>query len=55
MSFRQPDAYEESLNESNFEKKIKRDDHKTVVNKYKEFNKYIQKTRPDAEFVEDGN
>ena len=53
QEFQQPNEYDDT-DASNFESELS-DTQKTVVNKYKEFNKYIQKTRPDAEFVEDGN
>jgi hypothetical protein len=53
MDFQQPNEYD-TTDSNDFENGLS-STQQTVVNKYKEFNKYIQKTRPDAEFVEDDN
>lgn len=53
--FSQPDQYESTSDFENFEENLTDDDHKTVVNKYKELNKVFKKMRPDAEVVTDDN
>lgn len=53
MDFQQPNEYD-TTDASNFESELS-GTQKTVVNKYKEFNKYIEKTRPNARFVADDN
>ncbi len=54
QDFQQPDQYDANDSAENFESRLS-DTQKTVVNKYKEFNKYIEKTRPNARFVADDN
>jgi hypothetical protein len=53
--FSQPDQYQSTSDFENFEENLTDDDHKTVVNKYKELNKVFKKMRPDAEVVTDDN
>ncbi len=51
----QPDEYDPSgISEDDFENELS-DEQQTVVNKYKELNKIIQKLRKDARFVRDDN
>ena len=54
QEFKQPDQYDANDSAENFESRLN-STQQTVVNKYKDFNKYIQKSRPDAEFVVDDN
>ena len=53
-NFNQPDEYETTTNEEDFENELS-SDQKTVVNKYKELNKIFQKLRKDSRFVRDDN
>ena len=53
-TFNQPDEYEPTSSEEDYYDDLS-SDQKTVVNKYADFNKTIQKLRPDAKMVRDEN
>lgn len=53
-TFNQPDGYSGDSSEEGFENDLSREQ-QTVVNKYKELGKLIEKMRPDATIVEDDN
>lgn len=54
VNLEQPDSYADGYDENNFENGVSERD-MTIVNKYKELNKVLQKLRPDSKVVEDGN
>lgn len=52
--FKQPDDYDSSTTETDFEEELT-DGQQTVVNKYKELGRTLEKMRPDIESVYDDN